>query len=198
MCALKVLSLIGTNPKKGLKHKRVLQRDAFEGETYYEAIPTTAILTTLVLSTFFASIFQLDSDNENDSPLEFFLLACVNLLNLLGKLYTTLYCSVVFIASLQKGGVSLPNSQVLFMCLLAPFSPGLIIALVSTGHSKMFKTFLKYPSFFIVPVFTTVTFASSKMTCCKREGEEDGHIRFSVNASICNALASTAVPSIFV
>ena len=70
MCALKVLSLIWTNPKKGLKHKRVLQRDAFEGETYYEAIPTTAILTTLVLSTFFASIFQLDSDNENDSPLE--------------------------------------------------------------------------------------------------------------------------------
>ena len=62
--------LIWTNPKKGITKKRVLQRDAFEGETYYEAIPTTAILTTLVLSTFFASIFQLDSDIENESPLE--------------------------------------------------------------------------------------------------------------------------------
>ena len=117
-----------------------MQRDAFEGETYYEAIPTTAILTTLVLSAFIAVIFQLDSDYENDSPLElvigsdvsdltfflatfassvltttlglskalktgpckifpgtslftrrFFLLACVNLINLLGKLYTTLH-----------------------------------------------------------------------------------------------------------
>ena len=47
MRALKALILIWTNPRKGLARKRVLQRDAFEGETYYEAIPTTAILTSI-------------------------------------------------------------------------------------------------------------------------------------------------------
>ena len=47
MRALKALFLIWTNPKKGLVRKRVLQRDAFEGETYYEAVPTTAILTAI-------------------------------------------------------------------------------------------------------------------------------------------------------
>ena len=48
MRALKALFLIWTNPKKGLVRKRVLQRDAFEGETYYEAVPTTAILTAML------------------------------------------------------------------------------------------------------------------------------------------------------
>ena len=67
MCALKVLSLIWTNPKKGLKHKRVLQRDAFEGETYYEAIPTTAILTTLISLTFVYELTAVDADA--DSPI---------------------------------------------------------------------------------------------------------------------------------
>ena len=47
MRALKALFLIWTNPRKGLARKRVLQRDAFEGETYYEAIPTTAIFTAI-------------------------------------------------------------------------------------------------------------------------------------------------------
>ena len=45
--ALKVLFLVWTNPKKSLVRKRVLQRDVFEGEIYYEAIPTTAILTSI-------------------------------------------------------------------------------------------------------------------------------------------------------
>ena len=47
MRALKALFLIWTNPRKGLARKRVLQREAFEGETYYEAVPTTAILTAI-------------------------------------------------------------------------------------------------------------------------------------------------------
>ena len=47
MQALKVLFLVWTNPKKSLFRKRVLQRDVFEGEIYYEAIPTTAILTSI-------------------------------------------------------------------------------------------------------------------------------------------------------
>ena len=45
-----MIFLIWTNPGKGLVQKRVLQRDASEGETYYEAIPTTAILTFIYLS----------------------------------------------------------------------------------------------------------------------------------------------------
>ena len=47
MQALKVLFLVWTNPKKSLVRKRVLQRDVFEGEIYYEAIPTTAILMAI-------------------------------------------------------------------------------------------------------------------------------------------------------
>ena len=45
-----MIFLIWTNPRKGLVQKRVLQRDASEGETYYEAIPKTAILTFIYLS----------------------------------------------------------------------------------------------------------------------------------------------------
>ena len=63
--AIKVIFLIWTNPKKGLAQKRILQRDATEGETYYEAIPTTAIFT-------FIAIFALLREGENrerESPL---------------------------------------------------------------------------------------------------------------------------------
>ena len=45
-----MILLIWTDPKSGLAKKRILQRDASEGETYCEAIPTTAILTSILLS----------------------------------------------------------------------------------------------------------------------------------------------------
>ena len=50
MQALKVIYHIWTNPREGLAKKKILQRDAFEGETYLEAIPITAILTFIYLS----------------------------------------------------------------------------------------------------------------------------------------------------
>ena len=61
MRALKVLFLIWTNPRKGLARKRVLQRDAFEGETYYEAVPTTAILTAIWV---YSRLCQQNPDRE--------------------------------------------------------------------------------------------------------------------------------------
>ena len=58
-----MISLIWTNPRKGLSQKRVLQRDAFEGETYFEAIPTTAILTSILFYT------TLKNDNTAEPPI---------------------------------------------------------------------------------------------------------------------------------
>ena len=50
MEALKVTFLFWTNPRKGLVQKRALQRDVSEAETYYEAIPATAILTFILIT----------------------------------------------------------------------------------------------------------------------------------------------------
>ena len=221
MRALTVILFAWTNPKKGIAKKRVLQRDAFEGETYYEAIPTTAILVAILWS---AGLLDRNVDYERESPIflligydqsffsvtlassfftsafglskvlktgpckilpgtslfsgRFFFIICVNFFNLLGKVYCV-YCTLL-------------ASQNIIISVLASLSPGLIIALVAARHSKMLNTFSKYPSFFIVPVFSPVTFVSSRKTCCG-ESEEDGHIRFSINASVYNALASFAV-----
>ena len=60
MQALKVIILIWTNPRKGLAKKRMLQRDACEGETFYEAIPTSAIFSFLLL----AALYQRDHISE--------------------------------------------------------------------------------------------------------------------------------------
>merc|ERR1712113_866637 len=61
----------------------------------------------------------------------------------------------------------------------------------------MFKTFLRHPSIFFLPVFTPFTFTSSKKTCCAKGNEEEGHIRFSVKASLCNLFASLSTSVIY-
>ena len=76
------------------------------------------------------------------------------------------------------------------LTFLVVLLPGLITALVSTCHSKMLKTFLTHPSFFILPIFTYFTFSSSNKNCCCREVGTGGHLKFSVNASLCNMLIS--------
>ena len=223
MRALTVILFAWTNPKKGNAKKRVLQRDAFEGETYYEAIPTTTILVAILWSAGLLDL-DLDLDFKQESPIflligydqyfflvtlassfftsafglskalktgpckifpgtslfsgRFFLVICLNFLNLLGKVYCVYFCTLA--------------SQNIIISVLASLSPGLIIALVATRHSKMLNTFSKYPSFFIVPIYTSVTFVSSHKTYCS-DSEEGGHIRFSVNMSLFNALASFAV-----
>ena len=63
MQALKVIILIWTNPRKGLAKKRMLQRDAFEGETYYEAIPTSAIFSFIILTALYQGDFSFIGSN---------------------------------------------------------------------------------------------------------------------------------------
>ena len=232
-----MIFLIWTKPKKGLAKKRILQRDAYEGETYYEAIPTTAILTFIIIYT----ALQGSKNKEKESPLfaligsdltffwvtyasslltasfglskalktgpcrifpeggmfscRFFLLVCNNLVTLLGKL-NIFWAHPMAVAQDARGGKGteggLENSNmfIFFVPALTVLLPGLITALVSTWHSKMLKTFLNHPSFFILPIFTCFTFSSSKKTCCTRCGGAEGHIRFSVKASLCNLFAS--------
>ena len=76
--------------------------------------------------------------------------------------------------------------------------PGLIVGLVSSWHSNMIKTFLRHPSIFVLPMFTPFTFTSSRKTCCVKESEDAGHIRFSVRASLCNLFASFSTSVIYV
>jgi len=59
--AIKVIFHIWANPREGLARKKVLQRDAFEGETYLEAIPITVILTFIYHSAMW-------SDNGDAEP----------------------------------------------------------------------------------------------------------------------------------
>ena len=81
---------------------------------------------------------------------------------------------------------------------LAVILPGIIVGFVSSWHSDMFKTFLRHPSFFVLPMFTPFTFTSSKKTCCVKDSEDEGHIRFSVKASLCNLFASFSASVIYV
>ena len=232
--AIKVIFFIWTNPKKGLAKKRILQRDATEGETYYEAIPTTAIFMFIAIY----SMLQESKNMEIESPLlalvgsdgniflvtfatslltaslglskalktgpcrvfpeggmlsgRFLLLVCANLVTLLGKLVLLFLTAMVLVDS--NSGIWAFYGSVLAVSL-----PGLIIGLVSTWHSRMLKTFFNHPSFFILPIFTCFTFSSSKKTsCCTRDGGPEGHIRFSVNASLCNLFASVLTSVVFV
>ena len=82
------------------------------------------------------------------------------------------------------------RSHIFYLSCLAVLSPGVIIGLVSGWHSNMLKTFLRHPSFFVLPVFTPFTFTSSKKTCYLKDNEDEGHLRFSVKASLCNLFAS--------
>ena len=233
MQALKVIFLIWTDPKKGLAKKRILQRDAFEGETYYEAIPSTAIYTCLLLSSFFLFGDDLGTPNEpqmyslvgfdgnlftvtyttsiltasfglakalKTGPCKilpdggllscrFLLLIFASLLTLLGKLF------MVPLLATAGGSILLTFGLIFAFVLL----PGLIIALVSTWHSKMVKTFLIHPSFFILPMFTYLTFSSSHKACCcgsSKDGVEESYIRFSVKASLCNTFLSFLMGSV--
>ena len=232
--AIKVIFLIWTNPKKGLAKKRILQRDATEGETYYEAIPTTAIFMFIAIY----SMLQESKNMEIESPLlalvgsdgniflvtfatslltaslglskalktgpcrvfpeggmlsgRFLLLVCANLVTLLGKIALISSTAMVLVDS--NSGAWTYYVSVLLVSL-----PGLIIGLISTWHSRMLKTFFNHPSFFILPIFTCFTFSSSKKTsCCTRDGGPEGHIRFSVNASLCNLFASVLTSVVFV
>ena len=90
------------------------------------------------------------------------------------------------------------RTLIFYMSGLVVLLPGLFIGLVSSWHSNMFKTFLRHPSIFVLPVFTPFTFTSSKKTCCANENEEEGHIRFSVKASLCNLLISFLTSAVFV
>ena len=58
-----------TNPKKGVAQKRILLRDATEGETYYEAIPTTAIFTFILIYAFVQELENNIAANSRESPL---------------------------------------------------------------------------------------------------------------------------------
>ena len=133
----------------------------------------------------------------------FFLLVCNNLVTLLGKL-NIFWAHPMAVAQDARGGKGteggLENSNmfIFFVPALTVLLPGLITALVSTWHSKMLKTFLNHPSFFILPIFTCFTFSSSKKTCCTRDGGAEGHIRFSVNASFCNLFTSFLVSVVLV
>ena len=126
----------------------------------------------------------------------FLLLVCANLITLLGKqnIFSALPAAVELDALKRNGTedslVNINMNYIFFLSALAVLLPGLITALVSTWHSKMLKTFLNHPSFFILPIFTCFTFSSSKKTCCTRCGGAEGHIRFSVKASLCNLFAS--------
>ena len=87
---------------------------------------------------------------------------------------------------------------IFYMSGLAFFLPGLIVGLISSWHSNMFKTFLRHPSIFVLPVFTPFTFTSSKKTCCVKDNEDEGHLRFSVKASLCNLFASFSAFVVYV
>ena len=82
------------------------------------------------------------------------------------------------------------RSHIFYLSCLAVLSPGVIIGLVSGWHSNMLKTFLRHPSFFVLPAFTPFTFTSSKKTCLLKDNEDEGHLKFSVKASLCNLFAS--------
>ena len=134
----------------------------------------------------------------------FLLLVCANLITLLGKqnIFSALPAAVELDALKRNGTedslVNINMNYIFFLSALAVLLPGLITALVSTWHSKMLKTFLNHPSFFILPIFTCFTFSSSKKTCCTRDGGAEGHIRFSVNASFCNLFTSFLVSVVLV
>ena len=120
----------------------------------------------------------------------FLLLILASLLTLIGKwvLILTLYSQ--FEIATNNLGVTT------FLTFAVVLLPGLIIALISTWHSKMLRTFLIHPSFFILPMFTFFTFSSSNKACGRREGSADGHIRFSVKASQCNTFLSFLMGSV--
>ena len=219
MQAIKVIFHIWANPREGLARKKILQRDAFEGETYLEAIPITVILTFIYHSAMW-------SDNGDAEPpilsligsdakfffvsyatslltasfglakalktgpcrilpegrllsWRFLLLIFATLLTLTEKLSLVL---LFIIHSFQENYSILLAFILSFVVLMLP---GLVTALVSTWHSKMLKTFLIHPSFFILPIFTFFTFSSSR-----KRGMEVCHLSFSVKASLCNTFLS--------
>ena len=128
----------------------------------------------------------------------FVLLVSANLATLLGKIIFSFLTSAALITSLGEKGIGSYLSYILFVTALSVLLPGLTTALVSTWHSKMLKTFLNHPSFFILPVFTCFTFSSSKKTCCNKKNGAKGHIRFSVKASLCNLFVSFLASVVYV
>ena len=78
--------------------------------------------------------------------------------------------------------------------LLVPTLPGLVTGLIFIRHRAMPTTFLNHPSLLLLPVFTYFTFESN-VKCCstdKTDSRKEVEISFSVRATICNALVSTA------
>ena len=197
-----------------------MQRDAFEGETYLEAIPITAILTFIYLS----AIWSDDGITEPPilsligSDAKFFfvsyatslLTASFGLAKALktgpcrilpeGRLLSCRFLLLIFATLLTLAGKLslvllfitlhfLEEDRGILLAFILSFAvvllPGLVTALVSTWHSKMLKTFLIHPSFFILPIFTYLTFSSSR-----KGGMGVCHLRFSVKASLCNTFLS--------
>ena len=197
-----------------------MQRDAFEGETYLEAIPITAILTFIYLSAIWSddgtaelpvilSLIGSDANLFFAAYVTSLLTASFGLAKALktgpcrilpeGRLLSCRFLLLIFATLLtltEKLSLvhlfithTVTKSYSILLAFILSFAvvllPGLFIALVSTWHSKMLKTFLIHPSFFILPIFTFFTFSSSR-----KRGMEVCHLRFSVKASLCNTFLS--------
>ena len=219
MRAIKVIFLIWTDPKRGLAKKRILQRDAFEGETYCEAIPTTAILSFIILYSRFVNA----SSEDREPPLllivgsdnAFFAVTyATSFLSAtlgLSKAFTTGPCKILpegvscrflllffasfftlvtkFCAIAAVLIFSLMQDDIKDIAIVFPIATVLMPGLVTALVSTWHCKMLK--TFLHHPSFFILpVFTYFTFSSSNKVCEGETHIRFSTKASLCNILFS--------
>ena len=208
--ACKIIWLIWSDSKKGLKKKQHLERDLVQIETFVEAVPSTITMTYLFIRKLQeAEGHQVIFDDHNDKDFILFLVAYLTsiissslglakslkvgpcrilpeqkrcLRGLLSPRFILIFfaCGFSLVAKgfgLAGGVQALEGGDFLAgggaLALSTFFLPGFLTGLFACWHKGILKTFLVHPSVFLLPVFSSFTFASNSKVCCGGGGQTE-------------------------
>jgi len=194
-CALKVIGLLLTDTKKGLRKKRKLELEISEFEVFCEAVMSVLVMTYIIWKESGEKLL-IGEDYSTDFYL-FYITYLTSILTAslglakclkvgpcrvfpLGGLCNKKFFFLMFTMGttlVSKGmllGHSVIEKNIVFfaICFSTTFLPGLIIGLMSVcRNKKTIKTIAAHPSILLLPVFTYFTFSTNTKMCSK--GEKD-------------------------
>ena len=187
--ACKIIWHIWTEPRRGLEKKRKLERDLIQMEIFFEAVPSTLIMTYLMARASRGKpgdeiIWNSWNRDSTDSVLFFVAFSTSVITSSLGLANNLKVGPCRIVPEPKKHLVSPQFVLIFFACgftlvgkgvaiatvdnqaeraavlLITLFLPGFLVGLFACRHKAIMKTFLAQPSVFLLPVFTHFTFSA--------------------------------------